>query len=58
MAWPIYARRNMRRPSIDYPLHPFRSIIDGSDNLSLWTGICRRHDDGGGAVSTVADDVS
>jgi len=36
----------MRRPFTDYPARSCRSIIDGSDNLRLWTPLCRRPHDG------------
>jgi hypothetical protein len=39
----------MRLRVTDYPARPRRSIIPGSDNLSLWTSLYpRQHDDGAG----------
>jgi hypothetical protein len=38
------ARKNMRRPSIEYPARPFGSMIAAGD-LSLWTSLDRRQHD-------------
>jgi len=41
----------MRLRATDYRARPHRSIIPGSDNLSLWTSLYpRQHDGAGGAA--------
>jgi len=39
------ARSDMRRPSIEYPARPFRSIFAAMGDLSQWTGVGWYQDD-------------